>query len=195
MERKLEGSRSEITEWLRSDFPEASSPKNGSLSIFQQLLIISQQRQDRFAAAASIFIAKVAEVPETTENGLEMILKLGGPDTPRLLILSGGVDPTSDIESLAAKYDCKLIQLALEENNDSSFLTFKDCLKNGTWLLLKNCHLAPLWLDKLESELSRDNIHKDFKLWLTAEAVDNFSKTILRRSVKLSVEAPPGLRR
>ena len=124
-----------------------------------------------------------------------MIHKLGGPDTPRLLILSGGVDPTSDIEILASQQEKHLIQIALEENNSASYETFKKCLRDGNWLLLKNCHLAPLWLDKLESHLSNDAIHDEFRLWLTSEQTDVFSRAILRRSVKLSVEAPPGLRR
>ena len=76
-----------------------------------------------------------------------------------------------------------------------SYEVFKKCLKDGTWLLLKNCHLAPLWLDKLETHLSSEALNPDFRLWLTAEEISSFSKAILRRSLKLSVEAPPGLRR
>ena len=132
------------------------------------------------------------EISSDKNDGL---VNLAGPQTPRLLILSGGVDPTSEIEELAKKHDRYLIQIALEENNSQSYEVFKKCLKDGTWLLLKNCHLAPLWLDKLETHLSSDDINSDFRLWLTAEEISSFSKAILRRSLKLSVEAPPGLRR
>ena len=132
------------------------------------------------------------EAPSDKTDGL---VNLAGAQTPRLLILSGGVDPTSEIEELAKRNERYLVQIALEENNSQSYEVFKKCLKDGTWLLLKNCHLAPLWLDKLETHLSSEGIHPDFRLWLTAEEISTFSKAILRRSLKLSVEAPPGLRR
>ena len=195
LQRKIANGESEIREWLSNDYPETTSPKGVALTAFQQLLLISQKRQDRFAAAATIFISKVAELNEVDGAAIEMLLKLGGPETPRLLLLSGGVDPTSDIENLATQKEIQLVQIALEENNSSSYEVFKECLREGNWLLLKNCHLAPLWLDKLESHLSNDTIHPNFILWLTAEEIESFSKAILRRSMKLSVEAPPGLRR
>ena len=195
LQRKISNNQSDINDWLAHDHPETIKPQRVALTDFQQLLLISQKRQDRFAAAATIFVSKVANLNDTDGAAIEMILKLGGPDTPRLLILSGGVDPTSDIENLALQREIHLIQIALEGNNDSAYATFKESIRNGNWLLLKNCHLAPNWLDKLESHLSNDELHADFRLWLTAESIETFSKAILRRSMKLSVEAPPGLRR
>ena len=159
-------------------------------------MLISNRRKDRFSAAANIFIQNMCgNFEDISSDKTDGLVNLAGPQTPRLLILSGGVDPTSEIEELAKKHDRYLIQIALEENNSQSYEVFKKCLKDGTWLLLKNCHLAPLWLDKLETHLSSEDLNPDFRLWLTAEEISSFSKAILRRSLKLSVEAPPGLRR
>ena len=41
------------------------------------------------------------------------------PQSPILLLLSGGVDPTSDVEALAGEMEIDLIQIALENKNDT----------------------------------------------------------------------------
>ena len=41
------------------------------------------------------------------------------PQSPILLLLSGGVDPTSDVEALAGEMEVDLIQIALENKNDT----------------------------------------------------------------------------
>ena len=61
--------------------------------------------------------------------------------------------------------------------------------------MLKNCHLGAKWLATIEYLFDEVNISPTFRLWLTSEPNPDFSSAILRRSIKFSVEAPPGLNR
>jgi dynein heavy chain, axonemal len=42
----------------------------------------------------------------------------------------------------------------------------EECARNGGWVLLQNCHLAPSWmpsLDKICEELTVDSVSADFR--------------------------------
>ena len=193
--QKLAAGERELSSWLASEYPENESPKGGNFSKVEQMAVIAQRRPDRFAASVSNFISRIADLPESGLGAMEFISQVGGAATPKLFILSGGADPSNDIAGLAEAQGQALVEAALEEDNDATFAVFKECLRSGKWLLLKNCHLASSWLEKLEGDLAAPDIHEDFRLWLTSESVPSFSPAILRRSVKMCVEAPPGLRR
>ena len=68
-------------------------------------------------------------------------------------------------------------------------------MESESWIMLKNCHLGTKWLATIEYLFDEVNISPTFRLWLTSEPNPDFSSAILRRSIKFSVEAPPGLNR
>jgi dynein heavy chain 1 len=66
--------------------------------------------------------------------------------------------------------------------------------RQGTWVLLKNVHLAPTWLGQLEKKLQTLNPNRNFRLFLTMEANPSIPVNILRQSRLIMNEPPPGIK-
>lgn len=74
----------------------------------------------------------------------------------------------------------------------------EESIRLGHWVVLQNCHVAISWMNDLERLCMDPNLeataHKNYRLWLTSYPSTAFPVAVLQNSVKITNEAPRGLR-
>lgn len=73
--------------------------------------------------------------------------------------------------------------------------SFQDSIAQGHWLLLQNCHLSLYFCDEImQTVIDSEEIHANFRLWLTTEKHPQFPIGLLQMSIKFTNEPPQGIR-
>ena len=65
----------------------------------------------------------------------------------------------------------------------------------GFWLCLQNCHLSLSFCEEImQTVIDSEEIHANFRLWLTTEKHNQFPIGLLQMSIKFTNEPPQGIR-
>ena len=185
------------TEELAEDFIPISDQTSSIERQVISLLMVKLFRLDRFVPAAEKFITAIfGEEFFQNVDDLEVIVDQVTCTQPIAMASSPGFDASYKVESLVdrMKVQCSSIAMGSNEGVDSAEKSIGTAASSGAWVLIKNVHLAPAWLQSLEKRLSSLKPHPNFRLFLSMEASPQIPVNLLRASRVLMYEQPAGVR-
>ncbi|KAG6914356.1 hypothetical protein DXG01_000842, partial [Tephrocybe rancida] len=199
----MEGGDSWIP-FLESNSPETSVPtpweaSTPAVEALRNLLIVKCFRPDRLLQSTALFVRTVFQTDlsiESTFNLGAMVVDEVPASTPVVLISVPGYDASYRVENLIQNTGARSTQVAIgfEEGFTLADQAIAAASRQGSWVLLKNVHLAPSWLGQLEKKLQTLNPHRNFRLFLTMEANPSIPVNILRQSHLIMNEPSPGIK-
>ena len=163
----------------------------------RSLLMVKLFRLDRFVPAAEKFMATVfGKSLFETGGDLGEVVSQVKPSTPIALASSPGFDASYKVENLVqlTKARCSYIAMGSNEGVASADKAISDAAATGFWVLIKNVHLAPTWLQSLEKRLGSIRPHSEFRVFLSMETSPKIPVNLLRASRVLMYEQPAGVR-
>ena len=114
--------------------------------------------------------------------------------TPLLLCSLPGYDASGKVLEIAKNKKIKSLSMG---SGDGFALAEKYVLtaaKDGSWVLLRNIHLCPKFVVRLEKQLYSLRPSKSFRLFLTAEVSPNIPQSLILLSQSFVFEPPSGVK-
>eukprot|EP00611_Tribonema_gayanum_P031950 TRINITY_DN936_c3_g3_i1.p1 TRINITY_DN936_c3_g3~~TRINITY_DN936_c3_g3_i1.p1 ORF type:complete len:1333 (+),score=418.63 TRINITY_DN936_c3_g3_i1:367-3999(+) len=164
------------------------------------LCILRCIRPDKVTAAAQEFV--IQHMGETFVEppvfDLTACFEESNCATPLVFILSPGSDPMGAVLKAAEALHVEVHYISLGQGQGPlAERMISEAAARGSWVVLQNCHLCPSWMTTLEKTvegLHPDWTHANFRLWCTTYPSDVFPVSVLQSGVKMTLEAPKGLR-
>ncbi|KAL8759989.1 MAG: hypothetical protein Q9199_000365 [Rusavskia elegans] len=173
---------------------------DGATEVDHQLrsvLLIKKFRIDRFVPAVEKLIVATFG-PEVFQGGedLDDVVVQVDSTTPIALASNPGFDASYKVGNLVDRLQvrCSNIAMGSNEGPRSADKAVSEAAATGRWVLVKNVHLAPMWLQGLEKRLGSLKPHADFRLFLSMETSPKIPVNLLRTSRILMYEQPAGVR-
>ena len=188
-----------LTEELAENFvpqiwEDGTEPHDQSLLA---LLLVKLFRLDRFVPLAERFVASVFgddlyDIVEDLKGTTDYV----SPTCPIALVSSPGFDASYKVDNLVeqSRVRCTNIAMGSNEGVASADKAISNAAQVGNWVLIKNVHLAPTWLQSLEKRMETLNPHSNFRLFLSMEPSPKIPVNLLRASRVLMYEQPAGVR-
>ncbi|XP_020566647.2 dynein heavy chain 11, axonemal-like [Oryzias latipes] len=210
LDQDIEGSPKRWKKLIESECPEKERfPQEWKgKSSLQKLIMIRALRPDRMTYALRNFVEEKLGVKYTEGRKTDFAksFKESGPASPVFFILSPGVDPLKDVESLGRKLGFtidlgKLHNVSLGQGQETvAEVAMKKAAKEGHWVILQNIHLVARWLGALEKLLERccEDSHPDYRVFMSAEPASSpqghiIPQGILENAIKITNEPPTGM--
>jgi len=160
-------------------------------------VVIKSLQADRLVPCIENFVTSLfsKDFFSTTQD-LKNLVTTISPNTPIALVCTPGFDASFRVDALVTLRSVRCISIALGSSEAlvSADKAITDASLSGSWVYLKNVHLALDWLQGLEKRLPGLRPHPDFRLWLSMEAIPTISVNLLRVSAIVMCEQPAGIR-
>ena len=162
------------------------------------LLVTNIIRPDFMLFNFNAFILKImgAEFANVPVLDLAVAMEDSQAKSPLLLSCAPGFDASFKVDQLARHLNKKYTPIALgsAEGFVLADKSIDQAIQSGSWVLLKNVHLAPDYLIEIEQKVFRATPNPNFRLFLTMEFSDRIPSTLLRQSMKFIFELPDGVK-
>merc|ERR1712166_170455 len=172
-----------------------------SLNSFQKIMVLQTLRADGVTKGMQNFVIEKIGKKYVDPPPFALAARFGdsGNTTPLIFVLSSGTDPNASWNKYGREIgmDSRMATISLGSGQQKPAENLIEKGKTqGLWILLQNCHLLESWLPKLEQivETLDDQIHPDFRLWMTSMPTPKFPVSALQNSVKMTLEPPSGIR-
>ncbi|GAB7350693.1 hypothetical protein MBLNU459_g1254t2 [Dothideomycetes sp. NU459] len=162
------------------------------------LVLVKLFRIDRLVPAAELFITSVfgASMLDIRDD-LSLIISEVNAHTPIALSSSPGFDASYKVDHLVERTPaqrCANVAMGSNESLSHAEKALANAAATGSWVLVKNVHLSPHWLQNLEKRIDSLKPHPDFRLFLSMESSPKIPVNLLRASRVLTYEQPAGVR-
>lgn len=195
---------SDWTSFFEATTNPFTDPFLDKYSAFQKLIIIRILRQDRLQIAIESFVKEILG-SKFIEQGHFDLMKCFEDSTnlsPLIFIMTTDMDnPVARIFQLAnaIKFDTEKVFLhSMSDSGAQDLIKFIEAnLKRPYWIVIENVHGSVSGLNALATfmdQLTADNVHMDFRLWISTQQLKGFSKSLLQRSVNMVDTHKGGLR-
>ena len=171
------------------------------LKLFQRICVLRCIRPDKVVPAVTTYVTEALgkKFVEPQPFNIGPIYEESSPGVPLLFVLSPGSDPMASLLKFADDKGVHTEAVSLGQGQGPvAKAKIKEGVEKGHWVVLQNCHLAKTFLPDLEilceKEITKEDVNPQFRLWLSSYPSPIFPVAVLENAVKMTNEAPAGLR-
>lgn len=189
--------------WLSSEAPETLQPPvfketdtDDISAAVRHALLVEVLRPDRVVPALMRVFSRVFGGPQDQSTALSALPRETEPTIPIALGCVAGYDASFQIEQLVAaeRRACAFVALGSPEALSDAERELASAARTGSWVVLKNAHLARDWIAQLVPRVSALQPHEDMRVFVTLEMNASAPTLFVRASRVLMYEPPAGLK-